>query len=337
MGGRKGRRRGKRQSKSLRASGEGRRLWRWVGLSLLALAVALWAQFGERIKMQAGLPSAMLPDKDDAELRVVTWNLRNFPGSNQDLPRLVATLDELDADIVGVQEVKDPEALRELLPTWKLAMSKKGGRGHQRLGVLYRPGRLDLISEEEFPELSMGGRVRPAFAAYFRARPHGPDFYVVVVHLKARPDGHDLRREQWPLLQQVVERLSKSDGDVVVLGDFNVVGEPDGSARAELDDLDESMARVGLQRLPVNEGCTAYWDGARRDAWKEPSLLDLVWVAGMSESLGQNVTARAGAHCGKHACEAFRSTEAYPDLSYEGVSDHCPVAVELRAGEDDDP
>jgi hypothetical protein len=84
-------------------------------------------------------------------------------------------------------------------------------------------------------------------------------------------------------------------------------------------------------------GCSTYWDGPRRDAWQEPSLLDLIWVGGLAEALVAEPRAIALGHCARHHCAAFRSTEAYPEPDFVSMSDHCPVALDLIGGYDDDP
>ena len=167
-----------------------------------------------------GLGGDRAPEKGTS-LRLVTWNLRNFPGEHQDLELLKSRLGALDADIIAVQEIKDPAALRSLLPEWELAISKRGGRGHQKLGVLYNPGRVELVGEPaEHDQLSLRGRVRPAFSAYLRGRGGGPDFHLVVVHLKAMTKGYSQRAQQWPMLAELVASLQETDPGA---GDSDVI------------------------------------------------------------------------------------------------------------------
>ena len=99
---------------------------------------------------------------------------------------------------------------------------------------------------------------------------------------------------------------------MVVLGDFNVTGGEHSNPQQEQTDLEQVMATAGLHLVPTNPSCSAYWEGSRRDGWKEPSLLDLVWA---SENLhAPSLRARPFGPCAAHACQALRSTAAYPDL-----------------------
>ncbi len=314
-----------------------RRSLGWLVFALVVAAVVAYQLFGDHLRLQAGLPLDRPPARG-GQLRIVSWNLHNFPSPDQDLDRLRERLIELDADVVAVQEIKDPQALRELVPEWELLISEHGGAGGQKVGLFYDPTRIELVGEPtEHRELTMKGRVRPAFHAYLRRRDVGPDFHVVVVHLKARPDGIELRRQQWQHLAALVRRLTTDgDSDLILLGDFNTTGPDGGATRDELRELERALSGTGLRRVEIADACTAYWDGARRDAWQEPSLLDLIWVRDLEESASAKAQAVALAHCAAHQCDAFRSTEAYPVLDYERVSDHCPLVVDLGAGQDDD-
>ena len=341
----------KRKRKRGRRSGRRRdrdRLWLRVGAVVLTLLVALvWAWIGPDVREWTGLEAAGPPARDPGSLRVVSWNLANFRGreSGHDLDRIRAVVDALDPDVIAVQEIKDRDALAALLPGWELVLSDKGGRGHQLLGVAYRPERVELLASAEHPELSLGGRVRPAVSAHLRARGGevaGPDLWLVVVHLKAMPDSVALRREQWQELRALATALGSDpahpDDDLLIVGDFNTTGPPGSGAAGpgiEQADLAGVLTEAGLRRLSNATGCTAYYDGARRDAWKEPSEIDLVWARGLAESLDPEAQVHAGTHCVASRCEAMRSTEAYPVRDYESVSDHCPVVVDLRRGDDD--
>ena len=300
--------------------------------------MVLYGLFGERLRGALDLPGDGSAPTRGAGLRVATWNLRNFPDPAQDRARLRERLQGLAADLLAVQEIHEPAALQALLPGWELHLSQHGGRGHQRLGIALDPDVLEIIGPaREHAELGMGGHVRPGLSAYLRARGGGPDFHVLVVHLKARSDGHALRMEQWSRLAGIARELLRSDPDLLILGDFNVTRPVGGSPEAELTALGAILEPLGLRRLAPTEPCSAYWDGARRDAWQEPSLLDLVWVASLHEGLGPQDGVRPLHHCARHHCRPFRSTQAHPEPDYADLSDHCPVVLDLAPGRDDDP
>ena len=303
------------------------------------LLAAVWVWLGPTLRSELGLSGPPIPDRGD-QLRVVTWNLANFRGDAEehDLARMREVIEELDPDVLALQEVRSPDALRELLPGWELVVSDRGGRGHQRLAIAWRSDRVRSLAEpREHSQLSLGGRVRPGLSAYLRGRSGGPDFAVLVVHLKAMPDGIDQRRRQWPVLLDLAAELAATTGDrdLIVLGDFNSTGAPGQGPADEQRELTEHLSAAALRRLPNASGCSAYYDGRRRDAWKEPSEIDLVWIRELDEALGSEAQVVSGAHCQRYACRDFRSTQAYPVRDYERVSDHCPVVLDLARRDDD--
>ena len=105
-------------------------------------------------------------------------------------------------------------------------------------------------------------------------------------------------------------------------------------------DVLNEQAKRGLRNIgAVEEGVLRSYnympDGRRRDAWKEPSEIDLVWTRDLAESLAAEAQVHSGTHCAAKRCRDFRSTEAYPLRDYEFVSDHCPVILDLTRADDD--
>jgi len=309
-------------------------LRRVLPLVLVVMLVGIHALLHHAGCLHAGVPA---PRSD--RLRVVSWNLRNFPGEH-DRARMVEQLDRLDPHVLALQEIRDPAALRSLRPPrWRWIASEHGGsHGPQRLVVGWDPTEVEVLDPMEHPSLSMGGRVRPALSVYVRPA-NGPDFHLFVVHFKATRQGHEVRREQWSLLEkEVTSRRAEGpvlENDVIVVGDFNVAGGPQTSSSEERALLEASLDRAGLTPWEIVSGCTAYWDGSRRDTWWEPSRLDLVWSAGMDEVPGDARRAWPGTHCALHRCATFSASEDHPEPDYHGISDHCPVVIDLPRHDDE--
>jgi len=260
------------------------------------------------------------------ELRVMTWNLRNYPGDH-DRVWMERQIAAMRPDVVAFQEVLDPSAVAPLVPGFEVVVSEGGGRNAQHLAVAYDPALLDPV-EPAHDEIviSLGGEVRPAFVVPLRTR-EGRTFDLVAVHLKATAQGHPLRQEQWQRLHRVLLARPRPR---IVLGDFNAAGGPGITPERERAAVDAILESAGMVRLPAEHGCTAYWHGRRYDAWLEPSELDLVYVSRdwirHSDPLPSS---RSGSHCKVHRCGPFRSSEAYPEASYMRASDHCPMLVAL--------
>jgi endonuclease/exonuclease/phosphatase family metal-dependent hydrolase len=303
-----------------------------IPIALLVLAHAL-ARGPVRAAFGCGAVDG--PDTDDAELVVLSWNLCNFPGKpgpgEHARGRIAERIAATAPHVLAVQEIHDAEALAELVPGLALALSEHGGSHGQRLGIAIDARTRMIAPLFEHRALEIGGRVRPAVSSYLRTA-GGIDFHLVVVHLKATPDGAELRRLQWALLADAIARVrvvgpGSGDPDIIVIGDFNPTGHGEVSAADERAALGEVLAPLGLHALPIDGDCSAYWDGARHDGWLEPTLLDLVFIGGFDERDAWRATPLGA--CAAHGCSALRSTAAHPDPQVVGMSDHCGVLVQL--------
>jgi endonuclease/exonuclease/phosphatase family metal-dependent hydrolase len=267
---------------------------------------------------------ASRPDPEET-LVVMSWNLENFP-SDHDVAAMAARIAAVDPHVIAVQEVLDPDALASLAPDRRATLSVRGGARDQKLGVLaLADASVDDVVEHA--TLEHGGRVRPALSSHVRVG--AVDFHLVVVHLKATPDGLSIRRLQWAALVDLLARISlHPDRDVIVVGDFNTTGHGELTAADERDALAAVLRPLDIHAVPIDGGCSAYWDGSRRDGWLEPALLDLVFVRGFD---GAELRARTIGACAAHACAPLRSTATHPDPDIAGTSDHCPLVLEIEA------
>ena len=156
--------------------------------------------------------SELPPAAGEGMLRIVSWNVRNFPlderpqdpdlgySRRTNICDLEAVLAGLDADLLGLQEVNDtrrfPPILRRAVKDRKMGVrfSTGGGRFGQHLAIAWDVDVLELAAEPVDVDATIfEDGMRPAFAAYFRSRRSaGIDFTVIVVHHESRPA--ELRR-----------------------------------------------------------------------------------------------------------------------------------------------
>ncbi len=263
--------------------------------------------------------------------RVVSWNLRNYSGRREatsrhapghDLDRLAGHLQSLDADVYCLQEVLSPSALEPLLPGFSLEASDGGGGHGQRLVIARRAER---TASRAFTDgcTALTPRLRPVL--HQRVRFEFGELSVVVVHFKAGRGGFEVRQAQRAALLRFLRTVPPPR---IVVGDFNTTGSTNLGPAAEIASLQTAFSEAGLQRVPPRLPCTAYWEGSQFDRFKEPSVLDHVFI----ERAGPGAPAvqvAPGTLCARHHCGALRSTAAYPDLDYERVSDHCPLVIDL--------
>ncbi len=297
------------------------------------------------------------PVTTTGNLRLAAWNIRNFPfderaqepdagfANQTNICDLEDALGGLDADVLGVEEIRD---IRRFVPILQRAGRKRhyravfsagGGRWGQHVGIAWDDRRLELVGRPvEIPQLAVSPSERPGLAAYLRSRtPEGIDLTVIQVHLAATPKGFETRREQYRALAQWVEEwvATIADHDVVVQGDVNTTGAKGGSVEEELALADQLLGTAGLRRLPNRAGCTEYWEGPEpADGVQIPALLDHVYVRGLQE-LDTAVPLEPWLHCRRAACGKLISKQGAEDATFWDVSDHCPLTYEVRDRDQD--
>jgi hypothetical protein len=296
-----------------------------------------------------GVSAADLPvNAPPGAIRVAHFNLRNFPlderpqldglgfSRRTNICDLEAVLAGLDADVMGFTEVCDTRRFPPILRRSgggrpiRLLFSQDGGRSGQHLAVAWDGDAFERVDgPEEIGELVVKPGLRPGLAVRLRSTADpSVDFTVVEVHLDAGRDDMDSRLEQVEILAHWISNWVEATGDpdVVLLGDFNVVGGRGRSAGDELRRVDAVLGAVGMTRLTNATGCTQYWEGSgRADGVFEASMLDLVYLRGLTAS----APARSWLHCARLDCGELVSRPGAEDGTFFDVSDHCPVTFEL--------
>lgn len=247
------------------------------------------------------------------EIRVVSFNIENYPKSPDQAAGAFKAISELDASLVAVQEITDvvhfSATARSYLGTaWRFVHPDESP--HQFVGILYDSSRHRLLSTRTLVETLVYPKAKPAFEARFRPRHGGRIVRVITLHLKAGGEHHDIRRRQLDALEPVIAAARASRERVIVLGDFNSTGDPDRARlRALGSSTDMEWASEGLE-------CTSYWD--RQDGCVG-SALDHVFTSEVPDEI------EAAGPCKTEGCEARERCPVF----FHRVSDHCPVLVEL--------
>lgn len=329
-----------------------------VGVVIAIVLVAVVGLILRDTLRCAGFPgssvtTAELPrsPRGDTDLRVATWNVRNFPlderppehdlgfSRRTNICDFEIALGGLDADLMGLQEVNDIRRFQPILKracgerSMEVRYSAEGGRHGQHLAVAWDNDVLEMVgSPIEVSELVVESGARPAFGGYFRSlRRGGVDFTFLTVHLESGPSNFsDRRRQNRALASWIERRVSETgDPDVIVVGDFNTTGTPRGGIEGELQSVDAILGRVGLERFANPLGCTSYWEGeGDRDGVHQPSMLDHVLLAGFGpETMTRPL--EVWLHCARWQCEELVSRAGEEDGTFFDVSDHCPLTFEI--------
>jgi hypothetical protein len=279
------------------------------------------------------------PCKDDGEMmKQYGINLRYPPqGQSTNMKALFGLLNDLDIELLGVEEIVDPQMLADsakkyLGEQFKFIYSPSGG--DQKVGFLYDSTVLQPIGKPKTymqVALSNESRLRPALGVYFKAIPSGFDFHAIVVHLKASPRGWDLRKKQWDALERILIDLPKEtkDNDIVILGDFNNV------SKLKTAEFDTIMNRSGYYRATQELGDKAsnYWQPDYKKERIEGSLIDHIFISADAKIEFIENSTRVGGMCAEGSFEYIG--DSIPDY-YQHISDHCPVYGSFRVDIDND-
>ena len=284
---------------------------------------------------------------DQIRIRLATWNIANFwhiegehlrpardggPGlirSAVDYQAIAEVIEELDADVIGLQEIASPEAARRLFPqtSWDLVFSRrlsddladdpnKLGSDETRdiyTALVARRGIARIVGTEriELDILHEDGRpVREGIAALIDV--DGFRFWAASLHMKSgcffdndltqRDDCRTLAK-QIPILEDWIDEKSAAGWPLALLGDFNRrLDRGSDTVRQDLDDLDP----VDLFRIPHRQElvCTAF-------SPMPQNSIDYVIV---NQSLWESTQVPA---------------EPKLDVADPKVSDHCPVFIDV--------
>lgn len=295
-----------------------------------------------------------VPPNGDGTLRVATWNIRYFPQPDTDLERTAEILADLDADLIGVQEIHDHRAFGELLERvngilavrrpsrgddhpprrYEFRLADSGGNGGMYVGYVYDASAVDLEEVATLDRLQMTPDLRPGLFARVRSRRGGLDFQVIVVHTDSGVRDRDYGNRLRFLDSLAVEVRARrpADADIIVLGDLNTMGRNADddlaavSASEEIAHLDRAAAGMGLRRLGNAPDCTEYYRG-------RGATLDHILVAIASEEAASLRVAAVTGYCAEARCGRLDPSEMPYDYAY--VSDHCPVVIELRDADSD--
>jgi endonuclease/exonuclease/phosphatase family metal-dependent hydrolase len=266
-----------------------------------------------------------------AVLKVTTWNMEWFtlrpagdpalpasvkPKRPEDIARLRAYADILDADVVAMEEVDGPTAAAKVFTPDRYVLHFTSDKVVQRVGLAIRRGiaftaNPDVTALDPYPpdapeQLRSGADVTLHLG--------GTDLRILAVHLKSgcwevpleehRPACTALR-EQLPVLERWIAARRRAGTPFLVLGDFNRVLGPDDAFLAGLD----GAAPLAVATAGVRNPC---W-GSRYDTFIDQILAGDAARAWMEPSTFRVLVYRETAPVWK-----------------ERLSDHCPVVVDFN-------
>jgi len=278
---------------------------------------------------------------DPNRLRIATWNVEWFP-TGTDVSWFACTIAWMNVDVVALQEIKATdfaiqklndvaETLGQIHGSWSLDLSECGAPGHQHVGFLWNSDKVTLSDFVDAGEFNGRWKSGQSDACVGRLRPGRvtritfgqSTFHLVSVHLKAMSQRRSMnirlvvyKRLNMDLVKKLVAPLKSSDAEMLVMGDFNTVGNGDVNPKQEARIMRKMVEKRGFTALSASYLCTSYYHG-------RGSTLDHVVVT--NSMLHRNLVAEVTGYCSMLHCEDMSRHTVI--AANEDLSDHCPVVV----------
>lgn len=256
---------------------------------------------------------------DDKTLTIGTFNIAwlgdgvddRFDRSASDYKLIAEVIQNCGADVLGIQEIENPGAVKALLkhlPDWSFYLGDDGWL--QNVGVLFNSSVEVEEIGEYMPVAVKENRTRPGFL--IKGKKGNFDWLMMVVHFKStsrydntpekKAMSYKLRGQQASVVNAWADSVLslKGEEDIFIVGDFN-----DTPTRTKNPQLTEIIQNPNLIFLTENLKSCKY------RAWY---VIDHV-VASPS----------AKARFIPGSQQVYDTFSALPKKQAEKVSDHCPV------------
>jgi endonuclease/exonuclease/phosphatase family metal-dependent hydrolase len=238
------------------------------------------------------------------------------PRKDADYKRIAETIQDLDVDILGVEEIENQDALNKVLtylPEYKSLIGNTGSK--QNTAVFFKDG-LDVKKIEDYKSLDVQvGKTRSGLM--ISAKKGNFDFIMMVVHLKStsrfdsteqmKIESHLIRQKQALVLRNWADSINKfsNEKDVFIVGDFN-----DNPTRKKQNNL-----------FPLASGgdyifLTQDFVSCKNPKW---DIIDHIVV---------NKSALKRFYQG--SVYVYDIFSKFSDYEVEKISDHCPVTAKFE-------
>lgn len=273
-----------------------------------------------------------------AQWSVTTYNLRNFDRDTRegrtDLVELARIIKDHQSDVMAFQEIESAGAFKKMvaanLPGYSYIITTCGGEAKQKLALVYKLASFDFVRRIEDRTFSGGqgtngcGPLRPVLVVDLRHKGTDTLYTFGVVHLKAGGGRKDFERRwrQYGGLKHLSERYP--DKNLILLGDFNSTGYI--LKNEDYLRFESFIGQARMKSMSENLGCTNYWKGTLGGEELVPSILDHILI--QDKNLHEVTEVKLGTHCGELNCRPALRSEL--GLSFDAVSDHCPIQVKFK-------
>ncbi len=281
-----------------------------------------------------------------ADVRVASWNINNLNDKSgvplrdrapiredNDYVLLQKYAMETNADVIALQEMGNPAAVRRVFPEaeWDMFFSgryKETNAPDIYTAVVVRKGRVEVVEHADYEPLqiqdSEGYSTRRGIQALLKVGDQS--FWLLGVHMKSSCHGQSLENPQTEdckiLASQIdpleawIDEKEKTGLPVIVAGDFNRRFDLHGQTDHLWSAIDDSdPASLNLWRMPYRTvgNCPTVSESYRKHPIDFIIMNQVAWDAADAQSFTEVI---------------YDADEA--EALGNRLSDHCPIAINLK-------
>lgn len=164
--------------------------------------------------------SSCVREKDSTSLEIATWNIKQFPATNNTVEALEELITNFHADVIAVQEItseSDFEELDELLPTWEAELFVSSGLN---IGFLYNTCEINSVSDLEVINIGDNYAFPRKPVKMTVTHENGLEVTLINIHLKCCDNGIERRAAASALLKDYIDNNYPNE-NLILIGDFN--------------------------------------------------------------------------------------------------------------------
>lgn len=233
--------------------------------------------------------------------------------TDEDYKRIAKVIGEVDADIMGLQEIENTAALQKVmkyLPDYYYSVGMQGES--QNLAAIIKKDVNARIVGEYTPLEVVQNKTRPGLI--IEGYKDNFDFYVMVVHFKStsrydstnamREASIKMRLEQSRVVSDWADSVisSGSDDDIFIIGDFN-----DTPVESRYNSL-----------KPLTDNPKLFFENSEMKSCRNASWYVIDHIVS-SQTANMRML--------PNSARMYNFFSSYPEDQAEKISDHCPVSV----------
>lgn len=267
---------------------------------------------------------------EEQTLEVMTWNIQNFPKSEFSIDYAAKVINAIDADIIGLQEIKSDSAFVVLLDNLQTRDPEDKWNGFRantnewelNLAYLYKCSviKVDTIYQI-YPDDEIYHKPFPRKPLILEFSYNDQKLFIINNHLKAMPGEKNIvrRKEACRLLDEYIDEFLPQE-NVILLGDLNdtLTDSAEENVFTTFIDKPDEYKFVDLELAKNDRADWSY------PYWKYRGHIDHILISNELYDEYDNADSFV------KVITIDKFMEGGGDARYKYITDHRPVVIRLK-------